>query len=227
MEQDRRAKLIARIKKCLALSASPEPHEAAAALRQAQKLMAEVGMTEADLLGLELADAVVKTREGFGSCRTMNFLVSIVMEAFGVQCIYERNPGTANRLNVRYVGPRDRVLMAEYSHRVVWRAMQGSWDDFLSKRPHLKGDGGKRQAFHLGWLVGVREKVAAVAPSEEETAAVNRWIVVKFGELVPGKAAKQKPVNAAAFNAGVEAAEEFNLHRPVEESRIGIEYKGN
>ena len=117
-------------------------------------------------LGLELADAVVKTREGFGACRTMNFLTSIIMEAFGVQCIYERNPGSANRLNVRYVGPRDRVLLAEYSHRVVWRAMQGAWDDFLSKRPWLKGDGGKRQAFHLGWLVGVREKVEAIVPPE-------------------------------------------------------------
>ena len=110
VEESRREKLISKLKKCLALSASPEPHEAAAALRQAQKLMRELDLTEADLLGLELADALVKTREGFGSCRTMNFLTSIVMEAFGVQCIYERNPGSANRLNVRYVGPRDRVL---------------------------------------------------------------------------------------------------------------------
>lgn len=226
MEDNRREKLISRLKKCLALSASPEPHEAAAALRQAQKLMRELDLTEADLLGLELADALVKTREGFGACRTMNFLTSIIMEAFGVQCIYERNPGSANRLNVRYVGPRDRVLLAEYYHRVVWRAMQGAWDDFLSKRPWLKGDGGKRQAFHLGWLVGVREKVEAIVPPEEETAAVNRWIVQRYGELVPGKAVKQKPVNAAAFNAGVEAAEDFSLHTPVEEQRLAITNQG-
>lgn len=226
MEENRREKLISRLKKCLALSASPEPHEAAAALRQAQKLMRELDLTEADLLGLELADALVKTREGFGACRTMNFLTSIVMEAFGVQCIYERNPGTANRLNVRYVGPRDRVLLAEYSHRVIWRAMQGAWDNFLTQRPWLKGDGGKRQAFHLGWLVGVREKVEAIVPPEEETAAVNRWIVQRYGELVPGKAVKQKPVNAAAFNAGVEAAEDFSLHTPVEEQRLAITNQG-
>ena len=59
MEENRREKLISRLKKCLALSASPEPHEAAAALRQAQKLMRELDLTEADLLGLELADALV------------------------------------------------------------------------------------------------------------------------------------------------------------------------
>lgn len=226
MEAERREKLLSRLKKCLALSASPEPHEAAAALRQTQKLMRELDLTEADLLGLELADALVKTREGFGACRTMNFLTSIIMDAFGVQCIYERNHGSANRLNVRYAGPRDRVLLAEYSHRVVWRAMQSAWDDFLSKRPWLKGNGGKRQAFHLGWLVGVREKVEAIVPPEEETAAVNRWIVQRYGELVPGKAVKQKPVNAAAFNAGVEAAEDFSLHTPVEEQRLAITNQG-
>lgn len=90
----------------------------------------------------------------------------------------------------------------------------------------MKGDGGKRQAFHLGWLVGVREKVEAIVPPEEETAAVNRWIVQRYGELVPGKAVKQKPVNAAAFNAGVEAAEDFSLHTPVEEQRLAITNQG-
>ena len=39
---------LAKIKKCLALAASPNPHEAAAATRQAQKLMAEYGLTETD-----------------------------------------------------------------------------------------------------------------------------------------------------------------------------------
>ena len=38
-----------KIKKCLALAASPEAHEAAAALRQAQKLMAQFGLTETDV----------------------------------------------------------------------------------------------------------------------------------------------------------------------------------
>ncbi|URA07180.1 protein of unknown function DUF2786 [Xanthomonas phage Mallos] len=226
MDDTRREKLISRLKKCLALSASPEPHEAAAALRQAQKLMRELDLTEADLLGLELADALVKTREGFGACRTMNFLTSIIQDAFGVQCIYERNPGTANRLNVRYVGPRDKVLLAEYSHKVVWRAMQSSWDTILMRWPRLKGDGGKRQAFHIGWLCGVREKIEALVPSDEETAAVNSWIARRYGELTPGKEVKQKPLNAAAFHAGQEAAADFNLHTPVEEQTLSLTHQG-
>jgi len=226
MDDTRREKLISKLKKCLALSASPEPHEAAAALRHAQKLMRELDLTEADLLGLELADALVKTREGFGACRTMNFLASIIQDTFGVQCIFERNPGSANRLNVRYVGPRDRVLMAEYSHKVVWRAMQASWDTVLMKWPLLKGNSGKRQAFHIGWLCGVREKIEALVPSDEETAAVNSWIARKYGELTPGKEVRKKPLNAAAFHAGQEAAAGFNLHVPVEEQALAITHQG-
>lgn len=188
--------------------------------------MRELDLPETDLLGLELAESLVKTREGFGACRTMNFLTSIIMDAFGVQCAYERNPGSANRLNARYIGPRDRVLLAEYSHKVVWRAMQSSWDAVLMKWPRLKGDGGKRQAFHIGWLCGVREKVEALAPSEEETRAVDSFIARKYGTLVPGKEVKQKPLNAAVFHAGQEAAKDFSLNIPVEEQALAITHQG-
>lgn len=40
---------LAKIKKCLALSHSSEAHEAAAAMRQAQKLMAQFGLSERDV----------------------------------------------------------------------------------------------------------------------------------------------------------------------------------
>ena len=42
-------KILDKIKKCLALASSANEHEAAAALRQAQKLMAQFGLTETDV----------------------------------------------------------------------------------------------------------------------------------------------------------------------------------
>ncbi len=226
MEPTKREKLIARLKKCLALSASPEPHEAAAALRHAQKLMAELNLTEADLLGLEFTDATVKTQEGFGACRTMSHLASLIADAFGVRVFFERNPGKANRLNVCYAGPKNAVLMAEYAHRVVWRAMQGSWAEYLTQRSYLKGNRGARQSFHLGWLRNVREKIEVIIPSAEETEAVNRWLTTKFGALIPGKKAKPARVYDAIYQAGVAAAADFQLHRPVEKQQACIEYTG-
>lgn len=226
MEEERRKKLTEKLKKCMALSKSPEPHEAAAALRQAQKIMSELGITEDDLDGLEMADAVVKTREGFGRCRTMSALANMLEDAFGVKAVFEANPGSANRLNVRYIGPRARVMLAEYAHKVVWRAMQSAWDELLVTRPWMKSDGGKRQAFHLGWLRGVREKVMAIAPTEAEEKAIQRYCDRLYrGGLVTQEAHKRKQLDASAFLAGNAAAANFNLHRPVEEQQLSLEHK--
>lgn len=222
---ERREKLLSRLKKCLALSASPEPHEAAAALRQAQKIMSELGITEADLIGLEIHETVVKTREGFGRCKTMMHLTNMLEEIFGVECIFERNPGSADRLNVRYIGARDRVLMAEYSHRVVWRAMQASWEKFLAERPEYKGDSGKRQSFHMGWLAQVRSKVEAVAIPDEETRAIRRHMERKYGQALKTIQSGETRLHGSAYYAGKDAAEDFELHRPVRQERIALEHK--
>lgn len=226
MDEERRKKLEGRLKKCLALSKSPEPHEAAAALRQAQKLMSELGITEDDLDGLEMADAVVKTREGFGRCRTMSALSNMLEDAFSVKAVFEANPGSANRLNVRYIGPKAKVMLAEYAHRVVWRAMQAAWDEQLVTRPWMKSDGGKRQAFHMGWLRSVREKIEAIAPTEAEEKAIKRYCDRLYkGGLVTQEAHKRKQLDVGAYLAGVAAASDFSLHRPVEEQQMALEHK--
>ena len=64
------------------------------------------------------------------------------------------------------------------------------------------------------------------AVGQSGAARGGRWIVKRYGELVPGKAVKQKPVNAAAFNAGVKAAEDFSLHTTVEEQHLVITNQG-
>lgn len=224
MDDKRREKLVSRLKKCLALSASPEPHEAAAALRQAQKLMRELGMTEADLEGLEMADTLVKTREGFGACATMTYLVNTICSAFGIESVHERNPGSANRLNVRYIGPADRVMLAEYSHRVVWRAMQAAWDAHLALRPHLKGLGGQRQAFHMGWLKGVREKIEALVPTDSEQRAIAAYTGRLYGTALVTVETGPKSLDSAAYNSGQQASKDFSLHVPVEEQQLGLEH---
>ena len=205
MNEERRKKLTERLKKCLALSASPEPHEAAAALRQAQKIMAELGITEDELDGLDTTDTVVKTREGFGKCLVMSHLANMISKAFGTKHVFERNPGSANRLNVRYFGPKGRVMLAEYSHKVVWRAMQSSWDEQLVIRPQLKGNTGKRQAFYLGWLQAVVHKIEAIAPTEAEERAIERAIAKAYGGGIVTQTHSKKSLDGRAFHLGAEA----------------------
>lgn len=230
MDQERKERLLSKLKKCMALSASSEAHEAAAALRQAQALMRELNMTEADLLGLEVEETLVKTREGFSSakgCATLSRLVAIIEAAFGVEAVTECNPGSARRANIRYFGTAGRAQLAEYAHKVVWRAMEASWAKHLEENPWLKGDVGKRQAFHTGWLRAVRSKIEAIAPTENEARALKARKDAKYGALKTVTPKNKGRTDMGALLGGMAAGANFDLHRPMGESRAAIEHKGS
>jgi hypothetical protein len=224
MDPEYRARRLAKLKKCLALSTSPEPHEAAAGMRQAQALMRELGVTEEEVTAPDIDEAEIKTREGYGNCRYMNHLADMIVHAFGVQVVYFRNPGTANRLNVRYFGPEMRVKLAEYTHRVVQRALEESWAEYLDKHPWLKGQGGKRQAFYIGWLWAVRRQVSALAPTDRERVATERFISLRHGSLVKLDERKQQELDQAALKMGAAAAAEFSLNVPLEDEVRKLEH---
>ena len=59
-----RKKALEKIKKCLRLATSANPHEAAAAMRQAQALMKEhgVGQADVDMSGVEVSTAVAGSK---------------------------------------------------------------------------------------------------------------------------------------------------------------------
>jgi hypothetical protein len=220
---EEREKLLSKIKKCLALSTSPEPHEAAAAMRQAQKLMEKLGVTAEEVEAPDISEAMVKTREGYGNCRYMNMLTKVIIDAFAVDVVYSRNPGSANRLNVRYFGPKSRVMLAEYTHRVLQRSIEDAWAKYLERRPWMKSVGGKRQAFYLGWLWAVSDKVSAIIPTEVETKATKRFIALRCGELSVFEDRKRTPLDQSAVAEGMAAAEEFNINVPLAEEQLKLE----
>jgi hypothetical protein len=225
MDAERKASLLKRLKKCMALSASPEPHEAAAAMRHAQAIMRELGITEADLAGIELEERLVKTREGFGRCRVMMHLSNMLEDIFGVESVFERNPGSADRLNVRYIGAHERVLMAEYCHRVVWRAMCASWEKYLQENPFYKGNSGKRMSFHIGWLSQVRDKVEAIHIEDSEKKAIRTHMERKYGKSLSTIKSQNASLSGGAYYAGKEAADGFDIHRPIRQQNKNLEHK--
>ena len=81
---------MARIKKCLALGKSSNPHEAAAAMRQAQKLMAMAGVTAEDVALAGITEAKLglpsKTLP-----RWHHVLIATVASGFGCECMMARS----------------------------------------------------------------------------------------------------------------------------------------
>lgn len=216
MDDVERERKLDKIRKCLRLSKSANANEAGTALRHAQALMRELGIEDEAEIGMEpTTGEVIITKEAFGGCKYLNQLVGLITSTFGVEAVYEAGNGISRRrANVRYVGPRSRVMMAVYAHRVIDRAVSKAWadvrDGFL-RRP------GARQTFRLQFLNGVYYKVDKLAPSAVETKAINRYKKSKYGkELDPIKIKKTGMHNALAALLGQRAADGFDIHQPME-----------
>ena len=79
-------KIIDKIKKCLALSNSDNPHEAAAGLRQAQKLMQMHGLNELDIELSDVQEMRAKASNA-GGIQTQTVTVSAHNEAEAAKVI--------------------------------------------------------------------------------------------------------------------------------------------
>jgi hypothetical protein len=217
-----RTKVLDKIKKCLALGKSPNEHEASAALRQAQKLMAAHDISERELGAIGYASESVKTSIQCTNVVpvTLSAIAHLVNRAFGTI-------GTINRtlrekdlcFEVEYFGPEHRVKMAAYAHVVIQRAVDGAWKQFLVENPHKRGKHGARAGFYAGWTDGVSETVEALGITDEERAGINAAKLAKYGrELSKAKMSEQR-VDGSAMHAGSRAAEGFTLHRPISGER--------
>lgn len=81
---------VAKIRKCLNLARSAEAHEAAAALRQAQKLMAGFEIAEHELADAGVDEAWVKSSASARPARFEVRLASMVAGAFGCEIVFTR-----------------------------------------------------------------------------------------------------------------------------------------
>ena len=205
-----RAQALEKIRKCLALAKSNNPHEAAAALRQAQKLMAAYEVDENDV---ELA-AVRATKARAG--RDVNIpprwhvmLLELVDQAFGVRCIWSPGRRWSGRAfviqaDVEIVGIGARAEVASYAYVVLRRRVQRDRADFLASLDRrLKRSTKTRRAdiFAESWVDGVQAMVTAFAVPEAEQALVERWMagrgLVKFNARNPGGRPSRADLEAA------------------------------
>lgn len=167
---------IEKIRKCLALGKSAEPAEAAAAMRQAQKLMALHGLTDTDM---QLADVQQKATDvpaGALVAWQAN-LASLVGDAFGCGHIWSRSNwlDVHCRVKVRrqviFYGHQAGVEVACYTWDVLFRQCQAARAAHVAKQPKsckaiTKTARGDR--FAMGWVLGVMRLVGRFAGNTEE-----------------------------------------------------------
>lgn len=246
MDEAARSKALDKIRKCLALSKSPNEHEAAAALRQAQALMKKFGLEEDDVAQVEYASCLVIARDyEFGKKKPLmlSAVVGVIMSALGVKAVWEwhasqrREPRTDyERLNpallrgrpvhaIRYFGPRSRVFLAEHAHAVVYRAVGKAWSEFKEQIPGTPPKGA-RASFYAGWCSQVLEKVQALAITEEESDRIQKAKVKEYGAKGADLRLADlgtKTLDDSMATAGAIAGSDFDMHRPLAEDRLRLE----
>lgn len=222
-----REKALNRIKKCLALSKSPNEHEAAAAMRQAQKLMEAHGICEEDVDEMAVTSDFVDHDDYEYSDRKPLILTSIarlMRKAFAVESVWERSPTGKHR--VRYFGQQANVLLATHVHTVVYRAAGSAWRKYLKDSPWVKGRRNARASFVMGWCTSVADKVTAISPEPVVKERIERKKIEVYGAGgLSSVTSGTRSIYGDISSSGSEAGKSFSINRPVGSNRRYLENK--
>jgi Protein of unknown function (DUF2786) len=217
--------ILRKIRKCLALSASSNEHEAAAALRQAQKLMAEYGVNEATLAGADVGTADAESQRCTQPAGWEHMLAHMIASVFGCQLIFR--PGYfvehARSLSKRgcfvYIGLKTHVELAVYAHSVLRRQIEKGRGAYLEQYGWRYTTRGEKiaagTAYCEGYIASVRSKVSALVVEPLHQQAIESKKRELLGENSKVMKAPKRGFNADAYWQGVASGKDASLHRPM------------
>lgn len=221
-----RDQALSKIKKCLALAKSANPHEASAAMRQAQKLMAEHGLDQA---AVDLADIrEERVRAAMDSMPRWEVrLADIVGEAFGCNVIWTKARRLVGSYRVVtdtivvFIGSQSGAQVGRYAYEVLSRQCARSRLAHIRVQPRTckpitrtaRGD-----AFADGWVSGVRELVEKFANSDANQLLIEQYVKLHFPDIKTTDAKNRavgRNVRDTDHWKGVEAGRNAQLNRGV------------
>lgn len=221
---DREAAL-RKIKSCLALSCSANEHEAAAALRQAQKLMRENGISDEALQLADVAEASSPMRSAaipVWECR----LAQAVADAFGCLVIAQRGYrlalGTLRRKsNWLFIGAGPAAQVAAYAHEVLAGQCAKARLAHIAAQPKnckpitktARGD-----VFAKAWVYVVENMLDRFANGERNTELLEAYKAQHFPDLTSIKPKARevgRNVKDDSYWKGAQAGRQADLKRGV------------
>jgi hypothetical protein len=190
---------LAKIKKCMALGRSANPHEAAAAMRQAQKLMAEHGLSDTDV---ELSDVTETTCAAALNAPDWEvFLANVVAQAFGCDVLWTATRKwighkPRRKMAALFIGVGSHPEIAGYAWQVLDRQCSRQRLDHIRQQPKscklitltARGD-----AFAVGWVHGVRQHLQEFA-GDRHQRLLDAYKATRFPGGVGSETVKSRAV---------------------------------
>lgn len=176
--------ILKKIKKCFALSSSSNEHEAAAALRQARKLMELHGLNDLDVAAAEAEERLAKAGAKVKPAQWESMLAVAVGRVFGCKVVFMPNwPRTGDWV---FIGCGAEPEVAQYAFTVLSRQARRAREEYIKaklKRCKLATKTRRADLFSNGWVWEATSKLESFAPSAARLAAVAAFVERRYPNL--------------------------------------------
>lgn len=213
-------KIIDKICKCLRLSESGNPNEAALALRQATSLMKKYDISDAQVIAAEVSESATQAGERYNPPYWALALANLVANAFECRNLISRRYGRAPEF--RFIGLGYKAEVATYSYTVLHRYLSRAIEDFdFSIKGSCAGDAIERQrrieVFAQAWLFRVGRTVSEFVGENTDKKIIDEYIQEKYGDTseIAGKPRDTQEADYGDIISGMQAANEVELYRSV------------
>lgn len=220
-------KYLNKIKKLLTLAKrSTNPHEAAAALARAQKMMAEHRVQQSDVDFMDINEATSKGAPNNAQTppKYLQMLTSLIGHAFGVKCYSTLHAGWTRKRTVTFFGPDERPQVALYAFDVLSRQLVAARRIFISSlRKNIKPatKTGRADVFCEGWCGAVYHLLTPHTITEAEETLMQAYrekMELEAQEFRESGAVSGKD---NAFSSGCREGLKATLHQGVNGSSTG------
>ena len=206
-------KIIDKILKCLRLSASGNPNEAAAALRQAQGLMRKYGVAESDLLQVQVHEHSATSAGYYNPPYWAVALSELVAEAFDCRAYIARQADQHPQF--RFIGVDYSAEVAAYTFTHLYRQLRQARRAFIQALALEDAREARRRGnvFAQAWLFHIARVVAEFAGNATQREAVDDYVQKEYGEpqAFAGDATDPQSQDYEVILSGLRAAHKVRL----------------
>lgn len=213
-------KIIDKIYKCLRLSESGNPNEAALALRQAHGLMIKHDISDVQVMSAEMREEAIHAGKRYNPPFWALALANLVADAFSCRNLVFRQYGKTPEF--RFIGLNFKPEVATYSYTVLHRQLSKAIDEFkltLEEETHVDTTRENRrcEVFAQAWLFRVGRTVSEFVGENKDKSTIDDYIEEKYGETVEleREATDTKSADYDDILSGMRAANEVALYRSV------------
>ena len=167
------SKALDKIKKLLRLAASDNPHEAAAAMRQARALMEKYRLEESDIQLSEVYECAARSGSKMTPPQWEANMVGVVSKAYACKALFMSGIG-----EWRFIG--EMAELASYTMILLLRQVRQSRRDYIStklKRCKTSTKTFRADVFCSAWVSAVRKQVAVFAGNDEPSPATAAYML--------------------------------------------------